>query len=111
VRRGFVILLALVAAALRRAQTDLVVVLPTDLPGVTPALLHRLADAAADAAVPETGSLPGAYRRSALPVLERRIAAGDLALRDALTELDVRVIDADPAELVNVNTREDLARL
>ncbi len=100
-----------VAAALRRAPTDLVVVLPTDLPGVTPALLHRLADAAADAAVPETGPLPGAYRRSALPVLERRIAAGELALRDALAELDVRIIAADPAELVNVNTPDDLARL
>jgi len=100
-----------VAAALRRAPTDLVVVLPTDLPGVTPAFLHRLADAAADAAVPETGPLPGAYRRTALPVLERHIAAGELALRDALAELDVRVVAADPAELVNVNTLEDLAEL
>jgi molybdopterin-guanine dinucleotide biosynthesis protein A len=100
-----------VAAALRRAATDLVVVLPTDLPAVTPKLLHRLADAAADAAVPQTGPLPGAYRRSALPVLERRIAAGDLALRDALAELDVRVVEADPAELMNVNTPEDLVRL
>jgi molybdopterin-guanine dinucleotide biosynthesis protein A len=100
-----------VAAALRRAPTDVVVVLPTDLPGVTPAFLHRLAAAAADAAVPETGPLPGAYRRSALPVLERRIAAGELALRDALAELDVRIVAADPAELVNVNTPEDLALL
>ena len=100
-----------VAAALRRAQTDLVVVLPTDLPSVTPALLHRLADAAVDAAVPDTGPLPGAYRRSALPVLERRIAAGELALRDALAELEVRVVHADPVELANVNTPADLARL
>ncbi len=101
-----------VAAALRRAPGDLVVVLPTDMPGVTPAFLVRLAEAATDdAAVPDTGPLPGAYRRSALPVLERRIAAGELALRDALAELDTRVVPGNPEELANVNTVEDLAEL
>ena len=102
-----------VVAALRRLPTDLVVVLPTDLPAVTPLFLARLAEAAegADVAAPDTGPLPGAYRRSALPVLERRLAAGELALRDALAELDVRTVEADPAELANVNRPEDLAEL
>jgi molybdopterin-guanine dinucleotide biosynthesis protein A len=70
-----------------------------------------LAAACADAAVPQTGPLPGAYRRSALAVLERRLAAGDLALREALDELDARVVRIDPAQLANVNTPDDLARL
>jgi molybdopterin-guanine dinucleotide biosynthesis protein A len=99
-----------VAAALRLAPTDLVVMLPTDTPWVTAAALRRLADAAddVDVAVPQTGPLPGAYRRAARPVLERRMAAGELALRDALAGLRVRVVELDPVLLGNVNTPEDL---
>jgi molybdenum cofactor guanylyltransferase len=99
-----------VAAALRLAGTELVVVLPTDMPGVTADLLRELEDAAEgyDVAVPQTGALPGAYRRSALPVLERRIASGDLALHKALAELRVRVVELDEASLRNVNAPEDL---
>jgi molybdopterin-guanine dinucleotide biosynthesis protein A len=99
-----------VVAALRLADADLVVVLPTDMPHVTPALLRSLAAAAqgVDAAVPQTGPLPGAYRRTALPVLERRIAAGDLALHGALAEFATRVVECDEALLVNVNEPADL---
>jgi molybdenum cofactor guanylyltransferase len=103
--------LAGVAAGLRLAGNDLCVVLPVDCPLVTPALLEQLASACRDAAVPQTGPLPGAYRRGCLPVLERRLAAGELALREALTELDVAVVHADPALLANVNTPADLRRL
>lgn len=100
-----------VAASLRLSDTDTCVVLPTDMPFVSPDLLRSLAEAVAgvDAAVVQTGPLPGAYRRSALPVLERRIAAGGLALRGALEELEIRVVEGDPAELRNVNTPADLA--
>jgi molybdopterin-guanine dinucleotide biosynthesis protein A len=100
-----------VAAALRLAPTKLVVVLPTDMPWMTAAALRGLAVAAADAevAVPQTGPLPGAYRRAALPVLEERIAAGELALRDALGSLRVRVVELDPSLLANVNTPRDLS--
>lgn len=99
-----------VAAALRAADAEICVVLPTDMPRVTAALLRDLAAAAegADAAVPQTGPLPGAYRRSALPVLERRIAAGDLALHRALGELDTRTVPCDEALLANVNAPDDL---
>jgi molybdopterin-guanine dinucleotide biosynthesis protein A len=100
-----------VAAALRLARHELVVVLPVDVPLVSSMLLSALADAAEDAAVTQTGPLPGAYRQTALPVLERRIAAGELRLRDALTELQVREIHGNPEELLNVNTVEDLKRL
>lgn len=101
-----------VAAGLRLAPTELCVFLPTDLPAVTPELLRSLAGAAedADAAVPQTGPLPGAYGRAALPVLERRLAAGELALRGALAELRTRMVEVEAAQLANVNTPEDLLR-
>lgn len=101
-----------VAAGLRLAPTDLCVFLPTDMPLVPPGLLRSLGEAAEsrDAAVPQTGPLPGAYRRAVLPVLERRIGHGELALRDALAELDTRVVPLDEALLANVNTPGDLTR-
>ena len=69
-------------AALRDAETDVCVVLPTDMPLVSSEFLLRLADEVEghDVAAPPTGPLPGAYRKSALPVLEARLAAGELAL-------------------------------
>jgi molybdenum cofactor guanylyltransferase len=98
------------AAALRLAETDLCVVLPTDMPLVSEELLRRLVDGAegVEAAVAQTGPLPGAYRKSALPVFERRIAAGDYALYRALEELSVRVVELDEDELRNVNSPADL---
>jgi molybdopterin-guanine dinucleotide biosynthesis protein A len=99
-----------VAAALRLAGADRVVVLPTDMPFVTAELLLALAEASegAKAAVPHTGPLPGAYCRSALPVLERRIAAGDLALYRACVELEPRVLRWDEEALANVNEPSNL---
>ena len=100
-----------VAAAIRLAGAELCVVLPTDMPWVTPELLRALAAAAegVDAAVPQTGALPGAYRRTALPVLERQLAAGELALHRALRKLETRVVQAGLDLLGNVNAVEDLA--
>ena len=100
--------LAGVVAGLRAAGTDVCVFLPVDCPAITPAALRALADACADAAVPQTGPLPGAYAKRALPVLERRLADGELALRDAIAELDAPVVDLDPALLANVNRPDEL---
>ena len=99
-----------VAAALRLAGAEVVVVLPTDMPLVAADLLRALGDAVEghDAAVPQTGPLPGAYRRTVLPVLERRIASGDFALHGALGELRTRVLQVDEAALRNVNEPGDL---
>jgi molybdopterin-guanine dinucleotide biosynthesis protein A len=98
-------------AGLRAAAHELCVVLPVDTPRIEPDTLAALAAACEDVAVPQTGPLPGAYRRSALPVLERRLASGELALHEALDELRARTVTIDPAELANVNTLDDLARL
>ena len=98
-------------AGLHAARNDVSVVVPVDLPLLSSASIEALAAACMDAAAPPTGPLPGAYRKSALAVLERRLAAGRLALRDALAELDVRLVELDSRELVNVNTPADLEAL
>jgi molybdenum cofactor guanylyltransferase len=100
-----------VVAGLRAAPTEVAVVVPVDTPLLTPQALLELADACADAAVPETGPLPGAYRKSALPVLQRRLLEGRLALREALTDLDVRTLQIEDSLLANVNTPDELRRL
>jgi len=97
-------------AGLRAAATELCVVVPVDCPGLTPTALATLAAACRDAAVPRSGPLPGAYRRQALPVLERQLNAGRLQLRAALSELDVAEVELPENVLLNVNTRSDLRR-
>jgi molybdopterin-guanine dinucleotide biosynthesis protein A/predicted GNAT family acetyltransferase len=99
-------------AGLRAARTDLVVVLPVDMPLVTADHLRSLANCCVgDAATPQTGPLPCAVRRRTLPALERRLAAGALTLRDVFAELDTDVVAVEPEALANVNTPADLARL
>ena len=100
-----------VVAGLRAATYDVCVFLPVDVPLATPELLRELGEACVDAAVPRSGPLPGAYGRRSLPVLERRLAAGALALRDALQELEAVRVAVDGDLLVNVNAPEELAAL
>jgi molybdenum cofactor guanylyltransferase len=98
-------------AGLRAATHEVCVAVPVDMPLLTATVLGKLASACRDAAVPSSGPLPGAYRRSALPTLERRLADGRLALRDALDELDTATVELDLKLLVNVNTQAELDRL
>jgi molybdopterin-guanine dinucleotide biosynthesis protein A len=100
-----------VIAGLRAASHDVCVFVPVDCPLLTAAALHALADACADAAVPPTGPLPGAYAKRALPVLERRFEAGELSLRGAIAELDAPTVPIAPSLLANVNVPEELAAL
>ena len=100
-----------VTAAVRAAPDERVVIVPTDMPWLTPQLLEELADAAVDdvdVAHVETGPLPGCYRRSSLTALERGIEAGELSLRAALAALRTRTVAADARALRNVNTPADL---
>jgi molybdenum cofactor guanylyltransferase len=100
-----------VVAGLRAARSDVAVVLPVDVPLLSVTSVVALARACADAAFPQTGPLPGAYRKTALGALEMHLAAGELALRAALAGLDTRVVELDPRELANVNTPADLEAL
>jgi molybdopterin-guanine dinucleotide biosynthesis protein A len=94
-----------VVAGLRAAAHDVCVLLPVDVPLVSAAALRLLAAAAP--AHPQTGPLPGAYMRSALPELQRKLEAGDYSLRDVAAT----VVDLDERELANVNTQADLDAL
>jgi molybdopterin-guanine dinucleotide biosynthesis protein A len=100
-----------VVAGLRAAASAVAVFLPVDCPRVTPEIVRALGDACRDAAVPQTGPLPGAWSKSALPVLERRLAHGPLGLYQAYEELDVVELRFDPALLADVDTPQDLERL
>jgi aminoglycoside 6-adenylyltransferase len=90
-----------VIAGLRTATHETCLVLPVDMPLVTPGLLRELAGACA---IPQTGPLPGVYTKSMLPELESRVAAGELSLRG----VNPAVVEADEKLLLNVNTRMDL---
>jgi molybdopterin-guanine dinucleotide biosynthesis protein A len=100
-----------VVAGLRAAPTEVAVFLPVDCPLMTPEALRALAEQCADAAVPETGPLPGAYAKSALPILEQRLADDQLELHEALAELDVNTVELDSELLATVNTERDLDRM
>jgi molybdopterin-guanine dinucleotide biosynthesis protein A len=100
-----------IVAGLRAARGEVAVFVPVDCPLLTPAAVRALGEACREACVPATGDpLPAAYRRTALPVLERGIAAGG-SLRDALAELDTAEVELDPRLLANVNTPDDLREL
>ena len=88
-------------AGLQAARHDVCVALPVDCPLVTADVLRALAEAHA---VPQTGPLPGAYTKAMLPLLEERIAAGELSLRGVNDD----VLEVDERLLANANTRIEL---
>jgi molybdopterin-guanine dinucleotide biosynthesis protein A len=100
-----------VVAGLRAARNDVAVVIPVDVPRLTREALYELADACRDVATPPSGPLPGAYRQTALPALERALAEGRLALRAAIIGLGVATVELDISLLLNVNTPDDVRRL
>lgn len=100
-----------IVAGLRAATTEVSVIVPVDMPRLTPELLLQLAAACKTAAAPLTSPLPAAYRKTALPVLERRLSHGELTLHEALAELDAMRLPLDETQLDNVNTPDDLRRL
>jgi molybdopterin-guanine dinucleotide biosynthesis protein A len=91
-----------VIAGLRAAAHDVTVFLPVDCPHVTPALVRALGGAIA---VPQTGPLPGAYRKDMLPGLETRIQRGELSLRG----VNETVLQVDACLLHDVDVPADLA--
>ncbi|MGZ4292464.1 MAG: molybdenum cofactor guanylyltransferase [Gaiellaceae bacterium] len=98
-----------VVAGLRAATHEVAVFLPVDCPWMTTEAIRALGEACHDAAVPATGPLPGAWAKSALPLLEHRLANGPLALYRAYDELDVVTVELDPAVVADVDTPGDLS--
>ena len=101
-----------VVAGLRAAAHAVAVFLPVDCPRITAEVLRELGEACRDAAVPQTGPLPGAWAKSALPLLESRLAAGGpLALYRTYDELDVVTVEVDPQLVIDVDLPEELDAL
>jgi molybdopterin-guanine dinucleotide biosynthesis protein A len=96
-----------VVAGLRAVANDVAVFVPVDCPWMTPDAVRTLGDACKDAAVSPSGPLPGAWAKSALPLLERRLANGPLALSRTYDELDVVTVELDPAVLADGDTPGD----
>lgn len=100
-----------VVAGLRHAGNDVAVVVPVDCPRITAEVIRALGEACRDAAVPQTGPLPGAWAKGALPLLEARLASGPLGLYRTYDELDVVTVQVDPAVVADVDVPGDLASL
>lgn len=98
---------AAIAVGLRAATHELAVVIPVDMPLLTPAALLELAGACREAAVAQVGPLPCAVARRALPAFE----TGERRLRTVLAGLDTARVELEDGVLVNVNTRADLDTL
>jgi molybdenum cofactor guanylyltransferase len=98
---------AAIAAGLRAATNDLAVVIPVDMPLLTVAALHALADACRNAAVAQCGPLPCAVATSAAAAFE----SGERRLRTVLASLDTAVVELDGSLLANVNEPQDLELL
>jgi len=113
-----------IVAALEAARAERVLVIATDLPLVTPALLLAIvAWPRAEAVVPRPGGvlqpLCALYQREvARRVASARLQSGRLAAHGLLAELqasyledsDLAEVDPGGAALANLNTPEDLAR-
>jgi molybdopterin-guanine dinucleotide biosynthesis protein A len=115
--------LAGIETGLAAAKHDLAVVVPVDMPGLTPILLAALVEAAlaqpeAHGAVFATSSgpaaFPGAYRRSILPEVVKQLDAGAFRVHEMLRGLNLVSVpapsDAEVGEstFLNVNTQTDL---
>jgi molybdenum cofactor guanylyltransferase len=98
---------AAIAAGLRVASSDLVVVVPVDMPLLTADALRLLADACRDAAVAQRGPLPCAVATRVRPAFD----TGERRLRAVLDGLDTAHIELEERLLANVNTRADLDTL
>jgi len=114
-----------VLGALEAARGERVLVVATDLPLISDALLLALvAWPEADAVVPRAREGRHALcallsRERVRPIAERRLAAGELALHGLFGEVgtawlegeDLARLDPDGLALTNLNTPDDLARV
>ena len=98
---------AAIAAGLRAASHEVAVVIPVDMPLLSPDALQLLAGACRDAAVGQVGPLPCAVARRALPAFE----TGERRLGTVLDGLDTTRVELADELLANVNTPADLDTL
>ena len=113
-----------IATALRRCETERLLVVGVDMPLLSVPLLDAMTEYPfeGDALVPRPDGLQplhAIYRRHCLPAIENQIETGQYRISDAFARIDVTYLDRawiqqfDP-ELVsfaNANTPDDYARL
>ncbi|WP_419841292.1 molybdenum cofactor guanylyltransferase [Candidatus Poriferisodalis sp.] len=106
--------LSAIADALERHGD--VLVCPTDVPTVTAELFARVIARARSSDTPvvlarstQVEPLIGWYARSALPLLQHGLRAGARGPREILDMEHVPTVPAAPSEVLNVNTRGELA--
>ncbi len=105
--------LAGIHAALKLARTDVIAVAAVDLIGLRSAWYQQLeagwVDGAAAFRDHHWHPLVALYHREILPVVEARLQAGRLAVRDLLDEVGHAIVcPPDFADLRNANTPEEL---
>jgi molybdenum cofactor guanylyltransferase len=98
---------AAIAAGLRAATHEIAVVIPVDMPLLTPRALRLLAEACREAATAQHGPLPCAVTRRTLPAFE----TGERRLRAVLDGLDTARIELEEKLLANVNEPDDLRKI
>lgn len=109
-----------IATALRRARSERVLVMACDMPLITRKALETLASWKSDSQVIAPLSSNGLeplfalYARSALPVIEARLSAGERKIRSAFDGLNVELLPKelfDPQIWYNINESVHLDEL
>lgn len=111
-----------IIAALEAAYHDRVLVIPTDMPNLTDALLravgthHPSHTVLAESSLGHPEPLVGCYHRSALPTLRAALAANQRRLTSLVAALGAVILPADALGALegvfrNVNTPDDWTRL
>ncbi|MFL5959077.1 MAG: molybdenum cofactor guanylyltransferase [Gaiellaceae bacterium] len=98
---------AAIAAGLRAASHEIALVVPVDMPFLTPGALRALGGSCRDAAVAQVGPLPCAVARRVLPAF----GSGERRLGTVLAGLDTAHVELEERLLANVNTPAQLASL
>ena len=102
--------------AMRSISTEILCVLPCDVPRVTPNRIQQLVTAVAgfrlsDASVLTASRehwLCSSWRVSrCLPVLERSFTGGERAIHRAVNSLTIRRVLVTDEEMININTLQD----
>lgn len=106
---------AAIAAVSRRIEARRLVVVPCDVPLIRSSTLTRLTDALDDSPLAVLASASrvhwsiSAWSAPHLQSAVERYGAGSLSLKGVMEPLGPRLVHVDESEVLNVNTRADLA--
>lgn len=109
-----------IETALRVAESEMVLVVACDMPGLESAVLRHLIETAENSGADVTAAalaggqpepLCAVYRRSVLPAVQEALARGEYAVHRLLKKLHVILYPIDSEMVIrNINTAEEWAR-